>query len=68
MAFGDIVAVLEQAFKLELKVVQDTTVFEVTSEDGGTTVRVLVQAVSERNLVLMSADLGEPPPDGGETL
>ena len=68
MVFGDIVAVLEQAFKLELKVMQDTTVFEVTSEDGGTTVRVLVQAVSERNLVLMSADLGEPPPDSGETL
>ncbi|MBR3223084.1 MAG: type III secretion system chaperone [Kiritimatiellae bacterium] len=68
MAFEDIVTVLERAFKLELKVVHDTTVFEVTSEDGGTKVQVLVQDVSERNLVLLSADLGELPPYGGEKL
>ena len=68
MCFEDIVAVLGRAFGLELKVVQDTTVFEVASEDGGTKVQVLVQAVGERNLVLMSADLGEPPPDGRERL
>ena len=68
MCFEDIVAVLERAFSLELKVVQDTTVFEVASEDGGTKVQVFVQDVSERKLVLMSADLGEPPPDGGEKL
>lgn len=30
--FADIVEVLERAFGLELKVVQDTTVFEVSSE------------------------------------
>ena len=36
MVFEDVVAVLERAFKLELSVVQDTTVFEVASEDGGT--------------------------------
>ena len=59
MVFEDIVAVLERAFGLELKVVQDTTVFEVSSEDGGTKVKVLVQGVSEHNLLLMSADLGE---------
>ena len=57
MAFEDIVAVLERAFSLELKVVQETTVFEVASEDGGTKVQVLVQNVGERNLVLMSAEL-----------
>ena len=68
MVFEDIVAVLERAFSLELKVVQDTTVFEVSSEDGGTKVKVLVQDAGERNLLLMSADLGEPPPDGGERL
>ena len=68
MYFEDIVKVLEHAFNLELKIVQDTTVFEVTSEDGGTTVKVLVQDVSERRLVLMAADLGELPPDGGERL
>ena len=68
MSFEDVVNVLGRAFGLELKVVQDTTVFEVSSEDGGTKVRVLVQDVSERKLVLMCADLGEPPPDGGERL
>lgn len=68
MSFEDIVAVLARAFGLELNVVQDTTVFEVASEDGGTKVQVLVQDVGERNLVLMSADLGEMPPDGGEKL
>ena len=68
MCFEDIAAVLGRAFGLELSVVQDTTVFEVASEDGGTKVQVLVQAVDERNLVLMSADLGEIPPDGGERL
>lgn len=68
MVFEDIVVVLERAFGLELKVVQDTTVFEVSSEDGGTKVKVLVQGVSERRFLLLSADLGEPPPDGGEKL
>jgi len=68
MCFEDIVANLERTFKLKLKVVQDTTVFDVASEDGGTKVQVLVQEVSERNLVLISADLGEPPADGGEVL
>ena len=68
MAFEDIVAGLGSAFGLELNVVQDTTVFEVASEDGGTKVRVLVQGAGERNLVLMSADLGELPLDGGDRL
>ena len=68
MVFEDIVAVLERAFKLELSVVQDTTVFEVASEDGGTKVQVLVQNVDERKLVLLSADIGELPPEGCEIL
>ena len=68
MSFEDIVAFIGRAFSLELKVVQDTTVFEVDSEDGGTKVQVVIQNVSERNAVLMFADLGEPPPDGGERL
>ena len=68
MVFEDIVAVLERAFKLELSVVHDTTVFEVASEDGGTKVQVLVQNVDERKLVLLSADIGEPPPEGCEKL
>ena len=68
MSFDDIVSVLSRAFGLELKVVQDTTVFEVDSEDGSTKVQVVIHYVSERKLVLMSADLGEPPPGGGERL
>ena len=68
MSFDDIVSVLSRAFGLELKVVQDTTVFEVDSEDGSTKVQVVIHYVSERKLVLMSADLGEPPPEGGERL
>ena len=68
MCFEDIVSVLERAFGLELKFVQDTTVFDVDSEDGGTKVQVAIHYVSERKLVLMSADLGEPPPEGGERL
>lgn len=63
MSFEDVAEVLGRAFGLELKVVQDTTVFEVSSEDGGTKVQILVQDVSERKLVLMCADLGEPPSD-----
>ena len=68
MVFEDIVAVLERAFKLELSVVQDATVFEVASEDGSTKVQVLLQSVSERKLVLLSADLGEPSGTAGATL
>ena len=68
MSFEDIVAVLGQAFGMELKVVQDTTVFEVVSDDGGTKVQILLQAPGERNLVLLSADLGEVPPEGREKL
>ena len=68
MCFEDIVSVLGRAFSLELKVVQGTTVFEVASEEDGTKVQILVQDVREHNLVLMWADLGEPPPDGGERL
>lgn len=68
MVFEDIVAVLERAFELKLNVVQDTTVFDVASEDGGTKVQVLVQGVGEHGLLLLSADLGEPPPEGCEKL
>ena len=68
MSFEDIVSVLERAFKLELKVVEDTTVFEVASEDGGTRVKVLIQYADERRKVLLSADIGEMPPEGGEKL
>lgn len=68
MIFDDIVGTLERAFKLELKVVEDTTAFEVASADGGTKVQVLVQNADEHKLVLMSADLGELPPSGGEKL
>ena len=68
MSFEDIVAVLGQAFSLELKVVQDTTVFEVVSDDGSTKVQILLQNTGERNLVLISADLGEVPPEGRERL
>ena len=68
VSFEDIVAALERTFGVKLSVVQDTTVFEVAGEDGDTKVQVLVQDVSERRLVLMSADLGEPPPEGGERL
>lgn len=68
MSFEDIVAVLGKTFSLELSVVEDTIVFEVASEDGGTKVQVLVQNADERKLVLISADLGVPPPDGRESL
>ena len=68
MSFEDIVAVLERYLNLTLNVVQDTTVFDVANEDGGAKVQILVQDVSERKLVLMLADLGEPPPEGGERL
>jgi hypothetical protein len=49
MGFEDVVAVLGQAFNLELKVVQGTTVFEVASDDGGTKVQILLQDARERN-------------------
>lgn len=68
MAFKDIVAVIGQVLGTELAAVQDTTAFEVSGENGGPTVRVLVQDEAERNLVLLSADLGEPPPEGRERL
>ena len=68
MGFEDVAAVLGQAFGMELKVVQETTVFEVVSDDGGTKVQILLQNAGERNLVLMSADLGEVPPEGREKL
>ena len=68
MSFEEIVAVLEKAFQLELKIVDDTTAFEVAGEDGDTRVRVVVQNEGERKVVLMSADLGPLPPEGGEKL
>ena len=68
MRFEEIIGTLEQAFKLKLAVVQDTTVFEAVSEDGATKVRVLVQSVDEHRRVLLSADLGVPPPGSGEQL
>ena len=68
MNFEDVAAVLGQAFGMELNVVQETTVFEVVSDDGGTKVQILLQNAGERNLVLMSADLGEVPPEGREKL
>ena len=68
MSFEDIAAVLGRAFGLELEIVHDTTVFEVESDDGGTKVQVAIHYASERNLLLVSADLGEMPPEGREKL
>ena len=68
MAFKDVVAVIEQELGTELAVVQDTTVFEVAGEEGGPRVRILVQDEPERNVVLLSADLGDAPPEGRERL
>lgn len=68
MIFEEIVSVLETAFQLDLKVVEDATAFEVASADGGTKVRVLIQSDDTRKLVLMSADIGGLPPEGGERL
>ena len=68
MSFEDAIAVIGKAFNLELKIVQDTTVFEVASEDGSTKVQILLQNASEQKLVLLSADLGEVPPEGREKL
>ncbi len=68
MKFDEIVATLERAFSLELATVDGTTVFEVASEDGGTKVQVSIQNVDQHQKVLMSADIGEPPPEGLETL
>ena len=68
MSFDDIVTVLGKASGLELKVVQGTTVFEVASDDGGAKVQILLQNSGDRNLVLLSADLGEVPPEGCEKL
>ena len=49
MGFEDVVAVLGQAFNLELKVVQDTSVFEFVSDDGSAKVQILLQDARERN-------------------
>lgn len=68
MVFKDVVAVVGRAFGKELAVVQDTTVFEVVGEAGGPRVRILVQEEPERNVVLLSADLGDAPPEGRERL
>lgn len=68
MAFEDIVAVIGRAFGTELAIVQGTTAFEVAGEDGGNRIRVIIQDESEHNRVLLSADLGEPPPEGAERL
>lgn len=68
MVFEDIIAVVERVLEMELAVVEGTTVFEVSGEEGGGRVRVILQDESERNRVLLSADLGEPPPEGAETL
>ena len=68
MTFDDTVALLKQSFGMELKVVEGATVFEVASEDGGTKVKILLQDMSGQKLVLMSAELGEVPPEGRETL
>ena len=68
MSFEDVLAVLERAFNLKLKVVEGATAFEVASEDGETRVKVFIQNADERRKVLLSADIGEPPPEGGEQL
>lgn len=68
MVFEDIIAVVERTLKMKLAVVEGTTAFEVSGEEGGGPVRVIVQDESESHRVLLSADLGEPPPEGAETL
>lgn len=68
MNFENIVAVIEKSLELELKIVQDSTAFEVASGDGKNKVQILLQNASDFKLVLISANLGEVPPEGREAL
>ncbi len=68
MRFDEIVDVLKRAFGLELTVIEGTTAFDVASKDDATKVQVVLQDMHDLKKVLISADIGEPPPEGMETL
>ena len=67
MSFDEMVDSVGAALGIELQVDDDVCAFAVDEQDGHY-MPVLMQHIAEKGIVLVWADLGEPPPQGLELL
>ena len=67
MTFADLVAALSKELGMEIETDSDACAVRVGAT-GGSSVTVLLQGYDERGAVLMTADLGAPPPERLEKL
>lgn len=67
MTFDEIAKAIGEGMGLELAVVDDTTAVRLGERDGGG-VEVVLRGFDERGGMLLTADLGEPPPERLERL
>ena len=67
MTFADIIAALSKELGTEIETEKDACAVR-TGADGQQPVTILLQAFDERRALLMTADLGQPPPERLERL
>lgn len=67
MTFTELVAVLSKEVGGEIEIENDTCAVR-TGGDENTAITVLIQGFNERSALLMTADLGQPPPEHLERL
>ena len=67
MTFADIVAALSKEFGIEIEIEEDTCAMRAEATDGSS-VTILIQGLEDKGAVLMTADLGLPPPERLERL
>ncbi len=67
MTFADIIAVLAKELGTEIETEGDTCAVRAGA-DGKSSVTILLQGFDERGALLMTADLGQPPPERLERL
>jgi len=67
MTFNELVAALSKEIGSEIEIENDTCAVR-TGADEGSSVTILIQGFDERGALLMTADLGQPPPERLEWL
>lgn len=67
MAFKKLVAELANGLGAQIEIADDACAVELETEEG-VEVTILMQGFDERGVMLTTADLGEPPPEGREGL
>lgn len=67
MTFADVISALSKELGTEIEIEENTSAVR-TGADGQKSVTILLQGFDERRALLMTADIGQPPPERLERL